>query len=134
MNQIDSYIPTDLPATDLEALEIELAERLTRRGFIIGAGGLLGAAALGACADQPVATDQEADPTAAAAASSGETRVVEHALGEVAIPADPQRVITLHDIGLTTMALHLGFQSKPDRFGRTSGRCSTTSTSTVKVH
>ncbi|MEM6431670.1 MAG: ABC transporter substrate-binding protein, partial [Deinococcota bacterium] len=37
-------------------------------------------------------------------------RTVEHLAGTTEIPADPQRVMTLHDIGLTTMALHLGFQ------------------------
>ncbi|MEO0563018.1 MAG: ABC transporter substrate-binding protein [Chloroflexota bacterium] len=37
-------------------------------------------------------------------------RTVEHLAGTTEIPADPQRVITLHDLGLTSAAIHLGFQ------------------------
>ncbi|MEL6406464.1 MAG: ABC transporter substrate-binding protein [Chloroflexota bacterium] len=35
-------------------------------------------------------------------------RTVEHFMGETEIPADPQRIITLHDQGLTMVALELG--------------------------
>ena len=70
----------------LSAIErIELAERLTRRRFIIGAGGLLGAAALGACG----AGEEVADaPTA-----SETTRMVETEKGPVQVPINPQRVV-----------------------------------------
>ncbi|MCG8352300.1 MAG: iron-siderophore ABC transporter substrate-binding protein [Chloroflexales bacterium] len=78
----------DHGAAHLSAMErIELAERLTRRRFIIGAGGLLGAAALGACGTG----EQVADSTVTTVA----TRTVEHALGTTEVPQNPQRVITL---------------------------------------
>ena len=74
-------------AAHLSAIErIELAEQLiTRRRFIIGAGGVLGAAALGACG----AGEQSAVPTATVAT----TRTVEHVYGQVELPVNPQRLI-----------------------------------------
>ena len=67
---------------------IELAERLiTRRRFIIGAGVLLGAAALGACG----AGEQAAAPTA----TTDGMRLFDHPLlvdGPVRIPENPERI------------------------------------------
>ncbi|MCG8349204.1 MAG: ABC transporter substrate-binding protein [Chloroflexales bacterium] len=100
MNQIDSYIPTDLTATDLEALEIELAELLTRRRFIIGAGGLLGAAALGACG----ASNETADSSV----TTGATRTFTDDVGRtVEVPANPQRIVALTDSNAGAQVLSL---------------------------
>ena len=82
----------DHGAAHLSQIErIELAERLTRRRFIVGAGGLLGAVALGACgAGEQTGSDdteQEATPDG--------TRPVEHVLGTTEVPVNPQRVIAL---------------------------------------
>ena len=80
-------------AAHLSQIErIELAERLTRRRFIIGAGGLLGMAALGACG----AGEEAAAPTPTTEA----TRTVATPRGSVTIPAHPQRVAALytHDL------------------------------------
>ena len=84
--QLADWLATN-SAVHLSAIErIELAERLiTRRRFLIGAGGLLGAATLGACG----AGEQEAAPTPA---SSGYPRTVQHSLGEVRISSRPERI------------------------------------------
>ena len=68
---------------------IELAERLiTRRRFLIGAGGLLGAAALGACG-----TGEEV--VAPTATTEGMTRIVTHALGETEVPTRATRIVSI---------------------------------------
>ena len=85
MNRIHTYRPLDLTATQLEALEIELAERLTRRRFIIGAGGVLSVAALSACG----ASDEAAAPTA----PTETIRTVETEKGSIDVPINPQRVV-----------------------------------------
>ena len=82
---------------------------LTRRQFLATTGSLLGASTLAACASEPNATGQATAVPTTSTGTAG-TRVVEHLMGEVEIPANPQRVVTLHDLSLTTMALHLGFQ------------------------
>ena len=89
MHQIHTFKPHDLTATDLDRLEIDLIELLTRRRFIIGAGGLIGAAALGACG----AGEQAAAPTA----SAGVWRIFPHARGTTDIPVQPQRVALMND-------------------------------------
>ncbi|MCG8351271.1 MAG: ABC transporter substrate-binding protein [Chloroflexales bacterium] len=89
MNRLYTYRPRDLTTTDLEALEIELAERLTRRRFVIGAGGLIGAAALGACG----AGEATTTPTAPRA-STGYPRTVEHAEGTTTLETKPTRIYT----------------------------------------
>ena len=100
-------------AAHLSAIErIELAERLiTRRRFIIGAGGLLGAAALGACG----VGEETAVPTATVAA----TRTVATPRGSVTIPAHPQRVIglTTHDLA-NALALELPVIAGPGETGQ----------------
>ncbi|MCG8348322.1 MAG: ABC transporter substrate-binding protein [Chloroflexales bacterium] len=83
---------------------------LTRRQFLTATSSLLGASTLAACAGEPSATMQATAVRTTTSTSNGETRVVEHLMGAVEIPANPQRVVTLHDLSLTTMALHLGFQ------------------------
>ena len=90
---------------------IELAERLTRRRFIIGTGGLIGAAALGACS----AGEQVAFPTATTEA----TRTVATPRGSVTIPANPQRVIglTTHDLA-NALALELPVIAGPGETGQ----------------
>ena len=76
----------DHGAAHLSAIErIELAERLTRRRFIIGAGGLLGAAALGACG----VSEEVTVPTPV---NGDYPRTVQHALGEVRIISRPERI------------------------------------------
>ncbi|MCG8351266.1 MAG: ABC transporter substrate-binding protein [Chloroflexales bacterium] len=87
MNFIHRYKPLDLTTTDLGALEMDLVELLTRRRFIIGAGGLLGAAALGACG----AGGEAAVPTAATEAA----RTITHALGETEVPARAERIVSI---------------------------------------
>ena len=92
----------DHGAAHLSQIErIELAERLTRRRFLIGAGGLLGAAALGACG----AGEQAAVPRATVAA----TRTITDDLGRVVdVPVDPQRVVVLDPSRTTVQLVELG--------------------------
>ena len=96
------WLATNGPA-HLSAIErIELAERLiTRRRFIIGAGGLLGAAALGACG----AGEQEA---AAPTATTVATRIANHIYGDVELPTNPQRMVATVLPFVTDHALVLG--------------------------
>ena len=91
----------DHGAAHLSQIErIELAERLlTRRRFIIGAGGLIGAAALSSCG----AGEEAIVPMATVAA----TRTVATPRGSVTIPAHPQRVAALYTHDLAN-ALALG--------------------------
>ncbi|MCG8352301.1 MAG: ABC transporter substrate-binding protein, partial [Chloroflexales bacterium] len=93
-------------AAHLRAIErIELAERLTRRRFIIGASGLLGAAALGACG----AGIDESGDGAAAQEPTAEQRTITDDLGRsVEAPATPQRIVALHDIQVMRPLLDLG--------------------------
>ena len=80
----------DHGAAHLSQIErIELAERITRRRFIIGAGGLLGAAALGACG----ASEEVVTPTATPGVSVGYPRTITDLRGSVTIPARPERVL-----------------------------------------
>ena len=88
INFVHLYKPQALTTTDLEALEIDLTELSTRRRFIIGAGGLIGAAALGACG----VGEEAAAPTA----TTGATRTVETVFGTVTLPANPQRAIAFY--------------------------------------
>ena len=104
MHQVYTYKPQTLTTIDLEALEIGLVELSTRRRFIIGAGGLLGAAALGACG----ASEEAMAPTA----TTGGTRIFRNADGsEVEIPANPQRVVTLQDQNALLPLWELGFRN-----------------------
>jgi len=84
--------------------------RSTNRRQFLTAGLALGAGTLAACANQAVQPSQSPAVPSVAPSMPAATRTVNHLMGEVAIPVDPQRVVTLHDLGLTTMALHLGFQ------------------------
>ena len=102
MNRMHTFKPQPLTATEVDILEIDLTELLTRRRFIIGAGGLIGAAALGACG----ADEQATVPT-----SSGDTRVIETIMGEVEVPVDPQRVVTLQDQNALLPLWELGFRN-----------------------
>ena len=102
MNRMYTYKPQDLTVTDLAALEIELAELSTRRRFLIGAGGLIGAAALGACG-----TGEEA---AVPTTMTGGTRTFTHALGEIEVPVEPRRIASLHDTIVTYLLFDLGFK------------------------
>ena len=79
-------------ASHLSEIErIELAERLTRRRFIVGVGGLLGAAALGACG-----ASEEAEEATVPTATEETMRQLTDALGEVvSLPVQPQRVLSL---------------------------------------
>lgn len=75
-------------AAHLSQIErIELAERLNRRRFIIGASGLIGAAALGACGGSEEVAAPMATPQA--------VRTVTHALGTTEVPVEPQKILTL---------------------------------------
>jgi iron complex transport system substrate-binding protein len=84
--------------------------RSTSRRQFLAASLALGAGTLAACANQAVQPSQITAMPNATPTTSAATKDVNHLIGEVEIPADPQRVVTLHDLGLTTMALHLGFQ------------------------
>lgn len=79
----------DHGAAHLSQIErIELAERLNRRRFIIGAGGLLGAAALGACG----AVEEADAPTATIRAVRTVTDDLDR---HVEVPATPQRIVVM---------------------------------------
>lgn len=101
MHQIHPFKPWELTATDLDTREIDLAELLTRRRFIIGAGGLLGVAALGSCG----ADDEAMAPTATTA-----TCVFSHALGETEVPAKPERIIALSALELMWPLFQVGVE------------------------
>ena len=76
-------------AQDLNGLDIYVFENLTRRRFIIGASGLLGAVALGVCG----AGEEAAVPTI----TDGMVRIFPHARGTTNIPVQPQRVVLTND-------------------------------------
>ena len=80
-------IPYFFRAQDLNDLDIYVFENLTRRRFIVGAGGLLGVTVLGACS----AGEQAAAPTA----TTGRTRTVTHAQGETEMPARAERIVSI---------------------------------------
>lgn len=87
MNRVFHYRPIDLTTTELFALDIELAERLiTRRRFIIGAVGLLGASAVAGC-------DRGQDTTAPAAMT--QMIRIEHAGGVTEVTPGVKRIVTL---------------------------------------
>jgi iron complex transport system substrate-binding protein len=89
----------DHGAAHLNQIErIELAEQLTRRRFIIGAGAL-GLGVLTGCGPQ----EQAAVPT-----SSPTTKQVKDMYGDVEVPAEPQRVYCTYDDVLVS-AIALGF-------------------------
>jgi iron complex transport system substrate-binding protein len=101
---IHFYKPTDLTDTALDRLEFE---NLTRRRFITAAGGLIGAAALGACG---APGEQAAVPTSAPTATvAATTKTVESAKGPVNIPVNPQRVVALADLVNGYMLASLGY-------------------------
>ena len=76
-------------AAHLSQIErIELAERLTRRRFIVGAGGLLGAAALGACG----ASEEVGAPTATPQAVRTVTDDLDRS---IEVPINPQRIVMI---------------------------------------
>ena len=84
MHQIHPFKPQDWTAMESGLLEIDLSALSTRRRFIIGASGLLGVAALGACG---------VSEEAAAPVGSETMRMVETEKGPVQIPINPQRVV-----------------------------------------
>ena len=101
MNRVYTYKPQALNTTDLDALEIDLAELSTRRRFIIGAGGLIGAAALGACS----AGEEVATPT-----DTAEIRVITDMAGRaVEIPVSPERVAIMGERAMTSLVVTLGY-------------------------
>jgi iron complex transport system substrate-binding protein len=70
----------------------QIVDDLTRREFLIGAGLIALAPACG--------SDEQGD-----GGDSGETRTVEHALGEVEIPKNPRRVVALYSDPQDLLAL-----------------------------
>ncbi|MCU0491717.1 MAG: ABC transporter substrate-binding protein [Chloroflexaceae bacterium] len=104
---IYSYKPTDLTGT---ALDVFTVENITRRRFIVGAGGLLGAAALGACG-APGGSAPTAGPTT--------TRTVTDMYGQVTVPAEPKRVFCNYDDSLAcALALNLPVVAGPGERGK----------------
>ncbi len=93
MNHIACFRPPE--PTEIECVS---CENLTRRRFLIGVGGVIGATVLSGCGVPGAPT-----PTATVAA----TRQVRHAFGETEIPAVPQRVVSL-DAGTLAYLLELG--------------------------
>jgi iron complex transport system substrate-binding protein len=79
--------PVYFKLDELNAHDIELMNRITRRRFI-GAGGVAIGAALAGCAAPPT---REAAPTNPPA-----TRRVKHAGGETEAPVNPQRIVALY--------------------------------------
>jgi hypothetical protein len=90
MHRVRSYRPDALSAIELLALEIDLAELLTRRRCIIGTGALALGSVTGCGPDE-----QAAAPTATSAPA---TRSFTHARGTTALPVQPQRVIAHGDL------------------------------------
>ncbi|MBA2692258.1 MAG: iron-siderophore ABC transporter substrate-binding protein [Rubrobacter sp.] len=88
-------IPARLWHLDPHPLTIE---DITRRDFLVRAGGLFLLAPYG-CGGEESGED----------ASSGETRIVEHALGETEVPVGPERIIDLDGLATDTL-LALGIQ------------------------
>ncbi|MEM8529533.1 MAG: ABC transporter substrate-binding protein [Chloroflexota bacterium] len=92
-----TYKPQDVSTIEVAAFEIELAKLSTRRRFLIGSGGLIGAAALGACN-----TGQEVEtPIATTTATRTITDPTER---RVEVPTNPQRIVVL-DPGTTIFML-----------------------------
>ena len=88
--QLADWLTTNGAAHLSQIERIELAERLNRRRFLIGAGGLLGGVALAGCGQSPPEQAQV----------DGPTRTVEHRLGTIEVPETPQRVVTLDPVSL----------------------------------
>ena len=86
MNQIYPFKPWDVTA-EADLLAIDPTELLTRRRFIIGTGGILGATVLGACS----AGEQAATPTA----TTTGTRTVTHTQGQTEMPARAERIVSI---------------------------------------
>jgi iron complex transport system substrate-binding protein len=80
-----------------ELLVPQIENNLTRREFLIWAGGLLVLAPYG-CASGGEGANE---------ADSQETRTIEHALGRTKVPSNPQRVVVL-STGLLDAAITLG--------------------------
>ena len=99
----------DLPRR-LARLNIAQIEKLTRRRFLIGAGGLIGAAALGACG----AGDEAVAPTV----TTNGTRIFSHPLGETEVPVSPQRVVVLQDQNILAPLLEMGANNIVGSVGR----------------
>lgn len=88
------------PQRRLMRLDAARLEALTRRGFIIGAGGLALCVALAGC--------ELVDETDASV--SGATRTVEHVFGTTEIPTNPQRIVVAGRRGILAVLLDLGFE------------------------
>ena len=87
---------TDHGMAHLSEIErIELAERLTRRRFLIGAGGLLGAAALGACG-----AGEEASVSTREASDGQYPLTIEHDTGTTVIPEKPAQLVVVGEYAL----------------------------------
>jgi iron complex transport system substrate-binding protein len=90
-------------------------KRLTRRRFLQGAGGMLGAALLAACGAQATAPEPTAAPTtvppaptaAPTSTPAATSRMISHAMGTTEVAASPQRVVVL-DTSELDNALALG--------------------------
>ena len=95
MNQMHTYKPQALTVTDLAALEIDLAELSTRRRFLIGAGGLLGAAALGACG-----AGEEASVSTRGASDGQYPLTIEHDTGTTTVPQKPEQLVVVGEYAL----------------------------------
>lgn len=97
--RVHHFRPVELDEQhDLDA--IELAERLTRRRFIVGAGALaLGAITGCGSGEQAVAPTATQAPT---------TRRVKHAGGETEVPTSPQRIVATYTYAWAWPIVQLG--------------------------
>ena len=102
MNAIDTYKPSELTVAELAALDIDLTKLSARRRFIIGAGGLVVGAALGACGADNNATAPTATPEA------GYPRTIEHIGGSTTLARKPTRVLAMRSFYELDAMLALG--------------------------
>ena len=115
MNRTYFYKPLDLTTTELDILEIYLAEWLiTRRRFLVGAGAL-GLGIITGCGSQ----DEAAVPTATST-STGYPRTVAHAGGSTTIETKPTRVYAARTSYELDTLLALGVV--PELYGTVTGR------------
>lgn len=85
-----------------------MATSVRRRGLTLGALALTGALALSACGSSDSGSDSGAKSDGGSSAGSG-THTVKTAMGDVKVPAHPQRVVVL-DTGELDSALTLGVE------------------------
>ncbi|MEM8529532.1 MAG: ABC transporter substrate-binding protein [Chloroflexota bacterium] len=109
-----SYRPLDLTTIELDALKIDSSELSTRRRFLIGAGGLLGAAMLGACG-----AGEETVVSTESTTEDGYPRTITHMSGETMLVNRPTRIFDVSYFGTWFLA---SFNVTPIKYSSRSDR------------